>query len=826
MLSDLRLAFRSLRRSPGFTIVAVLTLALGLGVNVAVFGIINEFMIRPLPVRAPRELAFVMQRNPKLMSMPFMLSYPDYRDLRSQIESTAEENRSVHDLFSDLIAYAPHAAHISEDGHGATRGWVHEVSDNYFEVLGVGAEVGRVFQAGEGVKRNADPLAILSHGYWVQRFGGDRGIIGRKLLINGAPFTVIGVTPKGFGGTEAMTQAQIFVPAMMADQLRPQAMGAIASRGNTSHMLMVRMRPGVTAAAAAPVIDRMLQNLIKAYPNDHAASTAILVPEALSRPSPFVSEYTGPALAALMLLAALVLAVAAANIANLLFARAADTERSLAIRSSLGATRGRLIRQLVAESMVLALLAAVVAWYLSAGFGAILSDIGTSTDNPPMATPEPSGWVLVFTVAAAVATGIATGIAPAWRATRLDVLALLKDGAPAGGRRRHPFRTMLVGAQIALACIVLVCAGLAVRSLRALQRVDLGFQPGNVLLATFDLEMQRYNIPRAENFQRELLRQVRALPGVVSAGLARSVPFDRNFAGRGGVGADGYVPEKNELFIMGYIPVTPGYIEAMQMRLRSGRSFTDADDAKSRRVAVISNSVAAHYWPGQHPTGRHLIIEDQSVEVIGVISEVRYLMMTEAQRPLVLVPQAQSFSPRVTLVARTRGSPLALASSIETISHRLDPGLPIHNLTTLEQHIASSPLGLMVLRMGTIIAATQGALVLLLSVMGVYGLVSFAVSRRTREIGIRMALGASAADVIRLVTRPSLTLTIIALVLGLAVARLLSRGLGSLLFGGLSGTAFVMAAVAVLLVAITVLACWLPARRALRINPVDALRAE
>jgi predicted permease len=828
-MNDLRFALRSLSHARGFTLVAVLTLALGLSVNITIFGMLNEFFLRPLPVRDPHQLVFVMQRNPQLIDMPFPLSYPDFLDLRQALDEPGEQATDAAQVFAGLLAYLAQPAHLSQGDRWVERAWIHEVSDNYFDVLGVAAARGRVFLPQEGKARGADPVAVLTHHYWIERFGANPDAIGQVLHINGAPFTIIGVTPEGFGGAEALSRASVFVPAMMADQLRPQATGAIAARGNTSYLVMARLQPTVTVPGARAVMDGLLQQLIERYPDEHAPATAVVLAENQSRPSPFVSRFAPPAIAALMILALLVLAVAAANVANLLFARAAQAERSLAIRSSLGASRWRLIRQLLAESILLALGAAVVGWFASDAFSLGLQHLTASQDAPPPTVNGPDWRLFAFTFVAAVVTGVATGLIPALRATRLDVLPLLKDTTPLVSRTRHPWRSLLVVGQVAISCLVLVGAGLALRSLQVLAHVNPGFRAENVLLATFDLAMQRYSDEQARQFQKTLLDEVRALPGVTDASLARTVPFDLGFGLEGGIGAEGQPPpDRDNLFTMGRIPVSPRFLETLGVRLLAGRSLTEDDRADAPPVAVISQAVAQRFWPDQDPIGKRLAFHNgqRLVEVVGLVDDIRYLMLTDRNRPLIFLPIAQDPSANVTLAVRTMQSPPLLTRSIEQIVRRLDPGLPTRNVRTLEEQVERSPLGLMVFRFGTVIAATQGLLVLLLSVMGLYGLVSFAVARRTREIGIRLALGASARQVLVPVIRPSLILAGTGLLMGMLLAAAAALPLAGLLYGIRPHDVMVFGGVTLLIIAVTALAAWLPARRALRINPVDALRAE
>jgi predicted permease len=530
---------------------------------------------------------------------------------------------------------------------------------------------------------------------------------------------------------------------------------------------------------------------------------------------------------ALAAMGLLVLAIAVANVANLLFARAADREKELTIRGALGASRWRLLRQLSVESVLLALGAGVVGTLAALWIDPYLAMMGPGGDFAPPAYTGTDWRLFVFTFGVSLATGLLTGLLPALKATRLGLLPRLNEATRTLAGARHPLRSLLVIGQVAISCVVLIGAGLALRSLQKLSQVNLGFQPDHLLLASFDVGMQRYSQEQGRQFQTRLLEQVRALPGVREASLAEHVPFDGGGGMRGDITAEGRPQASGTEFQMiPYLPVEYAFLGTAGTRIAEGRDFSARDDGAAPRVAVINRVLAEHFWPGDSPVGKRLSVNGVPFEVIGVVGDGRFWAITDRARPLVFVSLAQNYRGNVTLVARTDGDPLQLAPAIEQIVRQLDPDLPFYNVRTMEQQMTSSPLGLMPLRMGAIIAGAQGLIALLLAALGVFGLVSFAVTRRTREIGIRMALGARTTDVLRLITRQSFKLTLIGMGCGLLLALGLTRALAGLLYGVSPLDAVVFVGVVLLVSVITLLACWLPARRATRVNPVEALRAE
>jgi predicted permease len=688
---------------------------------------------------------------------------------------------------------------------------------------------GRLILPTEGKNPGADPIIVLTHASWRDRFGGDPGIIGQQIKLNGLPFTVVGVTPPNFVGAAWGTALSGFVPVTMHPQLSPAQGWMIFSRGDTGCFMVGRLQAGATLAQAHTAANLMMARLFKQYPDVHQPGELLVFPENRSRPSPYVASYMPLIVSALMTLAGLVLAVAAANVANLLYARAADRERDLAIRGAMGASRGRLLRQLLSESVLLALAAGAVGTVAALAVQPYLNRMVSPRDFAPAADTGVDWRLLVFTLGAALAAGLLTGLLPALKATRLDILPLIKAGVPTLSRTRHRWRSLLVIGQVALSCVVLVCAGLAVRSLRQLSHVPLGFRPDHLLIASFDLDRQRYSPEQGAKFQADLRERLQTLPGVRSVSFAEHAPFDTAMSMKGDISAEGAPVKDNTQFE--FTPcqaVDEHYLETTGMTVAEGRGFTVRDDTSRPPVVIISGALARELWPDGKAVGKRLLMNQQQPprEVVGVLGEGRFWNLTTPAQRFVFLPMAQEYHGSVRLLVRTEGDPLRLASAVEQIVREIDPDLPLFGMHTMADQMANSPNALMPLRVGVLIAGGQGAIALLLAALGVFGLVSFAVTRRTREIGIRMALGASVGEVIRLVTRDGLRLVAIGLALGLLLSLGVTRLLASLLYGVSPTDATVFLAVPALVFAIAFLAAWLPARRATRVNPVDALRAE
>lgn len=772
---DVRYGFRMLVKNPGFTATIIVTLALGLGVNLTVFLFVSDFFLRPLPVKDPERLAYVMQATPR-SGFPLGFSFPDYQDFRNSVEGQ-DGGGGMASAFEGLLAYRQMPVALSR-GAVAERAWVAAVSDNFFEVLGVGAARGRVFAPGEGRQPGADPIIVLTHDGWQERFGGDPGIIGQPLLVNGLSFTVVGVTPPGFHGPQWTDALSGIVPFTMIPQLQPADSRRLENRGQLGNMVMGRLRPGVTVAQARATADVVLFRLIAQYSEEHLPAQALIIPERLSRPSPAAVSYTPIVISVLMLGALLVLAIAIINVMNLLFARTADRERELAVRSALGASRTRLVRQVLVETSLLALIAGGLGVWLAHEAGAWLNSFMAFIGDVPPAADYGADWrVFACTAGLSLLAGTIAALVPALKATRQTIVAALKEGTPTPAAARRRLHSLLVVGQVALSCVVLVAAGLGVRSAGRLAQVNPGFQTENLLLASYDLGLQRYvlrhGLQRAQQFHRDLLEQVRALPGVRAASAAEHVPFDTNPSFQGGVVAEGTpAPDDSRGPLIPVEAVEYNYLQTLGVRLVDGRHFALTDNADAPRIAIVNEAMARRLWPDGKAVGRRILLDGTrgGLEVVGVIGSGRYLALADSERPYVFLPLAQNFRGGVTLVIRTEGDALALA--------------------------------------------------------GIYGLVSFNVARRTREIGLRMALGAGARDAVRLVIRQSVTLTLLGLVVGLPLALLAVQPLRQLLYGVQVFDLVTFLSVAFGLVGVALIACWIPARRAAKIDPMVALRTE
>lgn len=827
LLQDLRFAWRILRKSPGFTTVAVLTLALGLTVNATIFFFINDLFLRPLPAKDPGRLVVIAQKVSHQSEMMFPFSYPDFLDFQRFAEGDGHELPEMAKTFSGVMAYMETPVHLSRSGEATERTFVHLVSGNYFTVLGAQPMLGRLFLPNEGRTPGADSIIVLTYDTWHGRFAADPRIIGQAVKLNGLPFTVVGVTPRDFVGAQWGTALSGFVPATMLPQMIPERSAIFFNHGDTGFFMMGRLQSGASLEQARAAAAIVMARLLKDYAQDHAPKdAAVVLRESMSRPSPFVANYTPLIVSVLMGMALLVLGITVANVANLLYARAADREREVAIRGALGATRWRLLRQLLAESTIVALAAGVIGAIAAVVLSPILDKLIVPSELAPPAETGTDWRLFVFTFLASLITGILAGLLPALKATRLEVLPLLKN-LPAIANNRHRLRSLLVIGQVAISCVVLICAGLALRSVQELSQVNLGFRTDHLFLASVDLRMQRYSHDQGRRFQERLLEKVRSLPGVRHASLADSVPFDTGKGMRSGIWPEGQTPTESQKFLpIPCLAAEHDFLQTMGTRIVEGRDFTSRDDASAPRVVIINRVLAQQLWPNTDPVGKRLLLQGDPMQVVGVVGDLRIWAMTDTNRPLVFYPLAQNYQGNVTLLARTGMEPMQLTSPVKQIVAQLDADLPLFNIRTMNQQIADSPFAMAPLRFGTVIAGTQGMIALFLATLGLYGLISHTVKRRTHEIGIRLALGAKPAYILRLLMGQGLRLVLVGLGLGLVAAFAVTRMLSGVLYGVQPTDLPTFAGVSSLLAGVAVLASYISARRATRVDPMITLRHE
>jgi len=808
---DVRYGARMLRRSPGFTLVAVLTLALGIGANTTIFSYVNVLLLRPPSgVPAPDRLLAVWNRLPDGGYMQY--SYPDYVYYRDHNQA-----------FSGLAAYSSDGERVSWRVGGETElieGQL--VSGNFFSVLGVKPALGRAFLPEEDQIPLRNPVVVLNHTFWQQRLGSDVGVIGRTLTLNGNSFSVVGVTPANFSGIETGFAPDFWVPVMMQHQISP-AMDLLANR--TGYWLFVagRTKPGLTPEQAQADLGVLEKQLAQAYPQSNKGWDAAVM-SIVGVPAEF-REFAVPFTALLMTVVGFVLLIACANIANLLLARASRRSREIAIRSALGAGRGRIIRQMLTESALLSLAAGVVALWLAVLAGPLLLKL-----KPPMLSfidiQLALDWrVLTFTLFVSLVAGFAFGVAPALRSSKVDVVSRLKDET-AGSPGRSRLRNVLVTGQVAVCTVLLIGGGLCLRSLMSAGSVDPGFQVNNRLMVSLDLEILGYSESRGRAFYDQLVEDVKALPGVRSASVANHLPL--GFARMAtAVAIDGYQPAPGRRGIpVDFTGVGPGYFQTMGTSLRRGREFSPLDTHTSPGVAIINEAMAQRYWPGQDPIGKKITLaygKRQSLEIVGVAATGKYRNLREESQLFMFRPFAQLYEPVAVLVVQTAGDPKPTLATVEREIHTLDANLPVVDAETLAQYMS---IPLFVPRITGTLLGIFGLLALLLAAVGLSGVVAYFVSLRTREIGIHLALGAERRDVLKLVVRQGMRLSLVGVVIGLVTALGVSRVLSSLLYGIRPTDPITYISVAFVLTAVTLLASYLPARRATKVDPMVALRYE
>lgn len=805
---DVRYAVRVLLKAPGFSIIAILTLALGIGANSTIFSWINSTVLNPIPGVAHTgnlaELAAGRDGDPS------PISYPDYVDLRSQ-------NHSL----SSLMAFSMWSMDLT--GHDKPqRVWGVFSSANYFQTLAIQPILGRSFLPAEGTRPGGAPVVVLSYHLWQQHYGGDRSIIGRTIELNKHPYTVIGVAPPSFQGTQTGTRADLWLPIMMIQQFA-NGDDLIQDRSANWMMAVGRLKPGVSRTQAKSDIDALYGRLATQYSESHHGTNhATLYP--MWRAPWGANYYLGTLLFILMAISGVVLLLACANVANLMLVRSVARRREMAIRLSIGATRLRLIRQLLVESLILALVGGGIAMLFTLWTSGMLGGFIPPTQLPIAMDYHADRTVLFATLAISLLTGLIFGIIPALRSSKLQPVTVLKEesASAAGGRRKARLSSILVVGQIAMSLLLLICAGLFIRSFRLQQQFYPGFNPQGVLIETYDLQGLGYNDQSGIQFHRQLLAKLDAIPGVRSAALSTWIPMSMIIS-REAIEAQGYVPQLHESMNMDVTFVSPGYLNTMQIPLLAGRALALSDTDKSQLVALVDQEFAHRYWPNQDAIGKQLKADGKWFTVVGVTGNIDTDHLGQSPRPLVYLPVLQDYSSRVAIHIRVDGNPLGYVSAVQEAVRSMDPDLPLFDLMTLQSRV---DLNSTTQRIGGVFVGAFGILALILAAVGVYGVLAYTTRQRTHEIGIRMALGAEPRAVFGLVLRQGAILAFLGIAIGLGASFVLTQALSSQLFGVSATDPLTYTAVAVLLLIVALVACYIPARRAMRTDPMIALRYE
>ena len=815
VVQDLRHGVRIMRRNPGFVLVAVIVLGLGIGANAAIFGMVNALLLRPLPVVEPGRLVALRPVGTGNHEENDKFSYADLADLRG----------GAAEVLAGLLGRRFVHAAIGDEG-AADVVWGELVTGDYFSVLGVQPLLGRGFLPDEDRTPGEKPVVVLGHHFWQDRFHADPAILGRTIRLNGHAFTVVGVAPPIFTGTQFALGMDFWVPLMMHAVVEPESAGMLENRAWHSLRVIGRLAPGATLAGARRAAATVADRLARDHPETNAGRSATVVPEFDGRNPPQVTAGLKLGAALGLAVAALVLLIACANVANLLLARAAARRREVGVRLSLGAPRRRLVRQLLTEGVLLAAAGGAFGILLATWSSDLLARFRPPIPFRLALDYTPDGRVLLFTAVVSILTVFVFALAPALQASRGDLVRLLHD-RPAGRGRRPRLGPALVVGQVALSFAILAAAGLFLRSLANATRIDPGFEPRGLALASFDLQLLGYDETRGRAFSEELLRRVRALPGVGDAAIVDNIPLDTNWNTVGPVLAEGQpLPEEGKGLRAEVAIASPGLFRTFGVVLARGRDFSERDTADATAVIVINETLTARLWPGEEAIGKRLRFGGADAplrEVIGVARDMKSRTLGEAPIPFLYLPLGQTYRSELTLLVRGERGTAGLLEAMRREVAGLDAGLPVYGLRTMEEHMGYA---LWWTRMGATLAAVFGGLALLLATVGLGGLMAYTVRQRTREIGVRVALGARPADVQRLVLGRGLGLTLGGLGAGLVTALLVGQVMRSALYGVSAIEPAVLVAVSLLLGAAALLASWLPARRALRIEPMLALRSE
>ena len=813
MMKDIRYAIRGLIKRPGFVAIAVITLALGIGANTAIFSLVNTVLLRSLPVSDPSQIVSIAVRGKDDSMSAF--SYPNYQDFHDR-----------NDVLSGLLVYRFVPLSLSRGGNNE-RIWGYEVSGNYFDVLNVEAMHGRTFLPEEDKTKLSHPVVVVSFDAWQRRFGSDPSLVGKDILLNNHQFRVIGVAPEGFKGTEFVYSPEIWLPASMMEWAEPGATW-LDERSSRNFFGVGRLKAGVNARQAEAALNLLAQQLGKEYPDTNEGQAIKVEPPGFILPDlrGAVVSFTWVMMAAV----GLVLLVTCTNLAGLMLARATDRRREIAIRIAMGANRLRLIRQLLTESILLSFVGGAAGVLLALWILKVLLALKPPIDFPLALDVEVDWRVLLFSLAVSLAAGAIFGLAPALQATRPNLTQSLKETAAQGGAARTRLRSVLVVAQIAISLVVLVAAGLVVRTLQQLQTMNPGFDPQNGLMMSFDLGLQGYDDARGQQFYKQLTERVQSLPGVESATVSNYIPLSLNFNSNN-IFIEGKPAERGENAPLAMVAtVGPGYFKTMTTPILHGREFNEQDQEKSEAVAIVNETFVRRLLPELQNSGEAVGKRfsfggpDRPLRrIVGVAKDGKYFNIAEDPRSFVWRPMSQSYSSNGILIVRTKGNPDALIAPVRGQVQSLDANLPLFDVKTLTEHMK---LALFPPKVAATVLGVFGLVALMLSAIGVYGITSYAVAQRTHEIGVRLALGAQLSDVLRLVLGHGLKLTMIGAAIGLFGAYLATRAITSVLYGVSATDPLTFVVVSVSLVGVALIASYIPARRATKVEPLVALRNE
>ena len=816
---DLRYGARMLRKHPGFTLIAVATLALGIGANATIFSLANAVLLRPLPIAEPeRVMSFYSVAPDGTRAGRF--SWLDFADYRAQSDAFAGLSAQMQTLL--MLGASEQAEPIFG-----------EVSDgNYFTLLGVKVALGRTFTAADD-QTGAPRVAVISYSLWQRRFAGDPAVVGQTIHLNGQPFTIIGVLQEGYTGTRVVPPVEAWVPLQQSGAW----LGADwqTNRGSAALQVIGRLQPGISRAQAQASLQLITQRLTQTYPATNKATRIEIERTSLTegRRRTMVTAF----LAILLAVTGLVLLLACANVANLLLARAMARRREMAVRQALGASRWRLLQQAMIEGVLLALPGGFVGLLLSLYAGSLLSSFELIPTFRLQFDLRPDARVLGFSLLISLLTGIVLSVAPALQSSRPDLVTALKDDARGGTGSRHKarLRNSLVVAQTAISLLLLVGAGLLLRSLQNMQAASPGFDPNNVLAMDFDLSLKDFDETQGRRYYQTMLERISHLPGVQAVSLSNRAPLDISTPTTG-VQIEGHFPPPGRDDIpLSFYRTTPGYFQTMRIPLLRGRDFTERDNESAPRVALINETMARRFFADADALGKRFRLTrgdvnnalemntQGEVEIIGVVKDSKYRTLGEEPTPLVYLPFWQNYNEGMALLVRAAGAPEPMLRTVRSELLLFDQEAQGFFARTMHEHMA------IVMAPGKLAAAilsVSGVIALLLAALGLYGVISYAVSQRLPEMGIRLALGAQARDLLRLVLGQGLRLALLGIGVGVLASWALTRFLASLLFGVGALDPLILVAVALLLALVALLACWLPARRATKVDPMIALRTE